>query len=148
MSFGWINWINTAAVVCLILINLLVAIKGLSDSFKSKFLVVNIFEQIGRYGCMALMIFPIFADNWKFGFKSVTEMLIWICLTVVLLVIYSILWGRKARGGAGVLYGLAIVPVILFLMNGILLRHPALMAASLVFGIFHFITVKENIPRS
>ena len=145
MSFGWINWINTAAVVCLILINVIVAQKGLSDSFSSKHMTVNILEQIGRYGCMALMILPIGVRNWKFGFGSVTEMLLWISLTIVLLGIYGLLWFRKAKGGAGILYGLAIVPVILFLMNGILLQHPALVVASLVFGVCHFLIVKENV---
>ena len=145
MSFNWINWINMAAVVWLILINVIVARKGLSDSFNSKHLIVNIFEQIGRYGCMALMILPMFTKGWKFGFRSVTEMLIWICLTILLLVIYSLLWAKKANGGVFVLYGLAFVPAVLFLLNGILLRHPALVAASLVFGGFHFLVVKENI---
>ena len=114
MSFRWINWINMAAVVWLIVINVIVARKGLSDSFNSKHLIVNIFEQIGRYGCMALMILPVFTRDWKFGFRSVTKML-------------------------------AFVPAVLFLLNGILLRQPALVAASLVFGIFHFLIVKENI---
>lgn len=145
MSFGWINWINMMAVVYLFLINMIMFRKGLSDSFNSKHLTVNIFEQIGRYGCMVLMIFPIFTRDWEFGFDSVTEMLIWVCLTTLLLVIYSLLWVKKANGGAGILYGLAIVPGILFLLNGILLRHPALIAVSLVFGIFHFIIVKENV---
>lgn len=144
MSFSWINWINMAVVVYLILINIIVARKGLSDSFNSKHLAINIFEQIGRYGCMILMIFPIFTRGWEFGFKSVTEMLIWICLTVLLLVIYSFLWVKKANGGAGVLYGLAIIPIVLFLMNGFLLWHPALVVVSLVFGVSHFIIVKEN----
>ncbi len=144
MSFNWINWINMTAVVWLILINVIVARKGLSDSFNSKYLVVNIFEQIGRYGCMALMILPIFTRKWKFGFGSVAEMFIWICLTTLLLVIYSFLWLKKANGGVFVLYGLALVPVVLFLLNGILLCHPALIAASLVFGISHFLIVKEN----
>lgn len=144
MSFNWINWINLLSVVCLILINMIVYRKGLSDSFNSKHLIVNILEQIGRYGCMALMILPIFTRGWKFGFASVTEMFIWVCLTILLLVIYSFLWVKKASGRAGILYGLAIVPVVLFLLNGILLRHPALGVASLVFGTFHFIIVKEN----
>lgn len=144
MSFSWINWINMAVVVYLILINIIVARKGLSDSFNSKHLAINIFEQIGRYGCMILMIFPIFTRGWEFGFKSVTEMLIWICLTVLLLVIYSLLWVKKANGGVGVLYGLAIIPIVLFLMNGFLLWHPALVVVSLVFGVSHFIIVKEN----
>ena len=145
MSFSWINWINMAAVVWLILINMIVARKGLSDSFNSKYLIVNIFEQIGRYACMALMILPIFTKGWKFGFDSVTEMLIWICATILLLVIYSFLWVKKANGGAFILYGLVFVPVILFLLNGILLRHPALIVASLLFGVFHFLIVKENV---
>ena len=145
MSFGWINWINIAAVACLIVINMIVARKGLTDSFNSKHLTINILEQIGRYGCMVLMIFPIFVRGWKFGFGSVAEMLIWICLTMLLLVIYSLLWMKKANGGVGVLYGLAIVPVVLFLLNGIILRHPALIISALVFGVFHFIIVKENV---
>ena len=145
MRFNWINWVNVAAVGWLILINVIAARKGLADSFKSKHLIVNILEQIGRYGCMALMIVPVFTRGWKFGFRSTAEMLLWICLTVLLLAIYSFLWAKKARGGAAVLYGLALVPAVLFLLNGILLRHPALVAAALVFGIFHFLVVKENV---
>ncbi len=145
MSFNWINCINMAAVVWLILINVIVARKGLFDSFNSKHLIVNIFEQIGRYGCMVLMILPIFTSGWKFGFGSVAEMLIWISLTILLLVIYSFLWVKKENGKVFVFYGLALVPVVLFLLNGILLRHPALVAASLVFGVYHFLIVKENV---
>lgn len=145
MSFNWINWINLLAVVCLILINIIVSRKGLSGSFNSKHLIVNILEQIGRYGCMVLMILPIFTRSWEFGFASVTEMLIWVCLTPLLLVIYSFLWVKKVSGGVGIVYALAIVPIVLFLLNGILLRHPALGIASVVFGTFHCIIVKENV---
>ena len=52
---------------------------------------------------------------------------------------------KKTNGGVFVFYGLAFVPVALFLMNGIILRHPALVVTSLVFWIFHFLIVKENI---
>ena len=110
MSFNWVNWINLLVVMCLILINIIAAREGLSGSFNSKYLIVNIFEQIGRYGCMTLMILPIFTGDWEFGFVSVTEMLIWVCLTPILLMIYIFLWIKKASGGAGILYALAIVP--------------------------------------
>ncbi len=145
MQFGWINGINLSVVIYLIAINIIVAGKGISAGFESKHLPINIFEQIGRYGCMALMILPIFTKEWKFGFSSVTEMLLWAVLTVLLLVLYSVLWQKKANGGAGVLYGLAVVPAILFLLNGILLRHIALIVAALLFGVFHFLIVRENI---
>lgn len=145
MDFNWINWGNMAVVACLIVINMIAARKGVSENFCSKYRAVNIFEQIGRYGSMALMIFPVFTRNWKFGFISVTEMLIWVCATVLLLAIYGLLWLKKSAGGVGILYGLAIVPVILFLLNGMLLRHFTLVAASLIFGAFHLTIVKENI---
>ncbi len=144
MRFNWINWINLAAVVWLVVINVIAARKGFSDRFHSKRLIVNILEQIGRYGCMALMILPVFASSWKFAFGSVAEMLIWISLTILLLAIYSFLWIKKASGKVPVSYGLALVPAVLFLLNGIMLRHLALAVTSLVFGIFHFLIVKEN----
>ncbi len=121
MSFSWINWVNMIGVIWLVLVNMIVARKGMSERFSSKHLIVNILEQIGRYGCMILMILPVFTNGWKFGFGSVVEMLIWIGLTILLLIIYSFLWAKKAVGSIGVLYGLATIPVILFLVNGILL---------------------------
>ena len=130
MSFNWINWINLAAVVWLISINVIAARKGLSDSFRSKHLIVNVLEQTGRYACMAFMILPVFTSGWKFGFGSAAEMVVWISSTILLLGIYSFLWAKKANGGGVVLYGLALVPAVLFLLNGVLLRHPALAAAA------------------
>ena len=145
MSLNWISWMNLFAIVCLILINIIASRKGLSGSFSSKYLIVNVLEQIGRYGCMVLMVLPIFTKGWEFGFSSVAEMLIWVCFMPLLLIIYGVLWIRKPKGGAGILYALAIIPVILFLLNGLLLCHPALMVASFVFGVCHFMIVKENI---
>ena len=79
------------------------------------------------------MVLPIWIKNWKFSFRSVGEMLLWIVSIVILLPVYGFLWTKKRSGGIGMLYGLAIVPVLLFLMNGISLRHYALVAASLLF---------------
>lgn len=144
MEFNWINWVNIAAVDCLIIINMIAVKRGMSEKFCSKYPVVNIFEQIGRYGSMTLMILPVFIKGGEFGFGSVAELFIWLCVTVLLLVVYGLLWTKKSSGSAGILYGLAIVPVILFLLNGILLRHPALVATSVIFGVFHLAIVKEN----
>lgn len=144
MQMGWINGLNGVVVASLILINVIVARKGLCENLRSASWPVNLFEQIGRYGCMLFMILPAFARNWEFGFDSVAGMLLWLGLTLVLLAVYILLWTRKRRGGTSILYGLAIVPVLLFFANGILLRHPALIAASLVFGGCHLRIVQEN----
>ena len=145
MDFNWINWGNLAVVAYLITINMIAAKKGVSERFCSKYTAINIFEQIGRYGSMAFMILPVYTKGWKFGFVSVMEMFVWVGITVLLLAIYGLLWMKKPAGGTEILYGLAIVPATLFLLNGILLRHVALVAVSLIFGVFHFAIVKENI---
>ncbi|MCM1026148.1 MAG: hypothetical protein NC432_06910 [Roseburia sp.] len=145
----------------------------MAEDFRSKHTVINLFEQIGRYGCMIFMIFPVFVKGWEFGFRSVAEMLIWVCASVLLLAVYGLLWikwqdslasknvshsslatakfrdrTKKSVGSVGILYGLATVPVLLFLLNGILLRHFALVAAVLVFGGFHLAVVRENIRKA
>lgn len=145
MVFNWISWGNMAVVACLIAINLIAVKKGVSEPFCSKYPAFNIFEQIGRYASMAFMIFPVFTSGWEFGFLSVTEMLVWAGASVLLLAVYGLLWIKKSTGGAGILYGLAAVPAFLFLLNGVLLRHLALVAASLIFWVFHLLIVKENI---
>lgn len=147
MQFNWINWINLAAVVCLIFINIVAAKKNVAGSFSSQSAAVNIFEQIGRYGCMLFMFLPVLVKGWEFGFVSVAEMMVWICSTILLLVVYTILWICKGcgKGGKRVLYGLAVVPALLFLANGILLRHVALILCVLIFFAFHIKITKENV---
>ena len=144
MMFGWINRINLTVVLLLISINVVAFKTGAAEGFSRKHRIINILEQIGRYGCMIFMVLPIWIQNWKFGFRSVGEMLLWIAFTVILILVYGLLWIKKCSGSIGTLSGLAIVPVILFLMNGILLRHYALIAASLLFGTCHLMVVREN----
>ncbi len=49
MSFGWINFINAAAVCWLILVNLIAAKKGIVDSFESKSLFI-VKENVSQRG--------------------------------------------------------------------------------------------------
>lgn len=144
MSFGWINLVNTISVTCLIVINILAAKKNIAGSFSSKYRLINIFEQVGRYGCMVFMILPLAVQNFEFGFSSSIKMIVWLCLTIVLLLAYAILWIIKTKSGRVVLFGLAIIPVCLFLINGILLQHILLILFAFIFGIFHIIIVYEN----
>lgn len=145
MTFGWINAVNSVAVIWLILINMVAVKRGIAGNMKSVHPTMNLLEQVGRYACIIFMIFPIVINKWEFGFPSVAEMFLWLGATVILLIVYSVLWIKKKSGGKAVLYGLAIVPAILFLINGILLRHWLLLAFSLLFGICHIQIVRENI---
>ncbi len=144
MQFGWINWINAAAVAYLIAVNGLAARQKTAPSFRSRRRAVNWLEQTGRYGCMVFMIVPAFVEHGEFGFRSVWELLLWGGATALLLAVYGVLWRKRAGGGTGVLYGLVLVPAALFVLNGILLRHPLLLIAALLFGAFHLVVVREN----
>ena len=144
MRFGWINAVNAFTVACLIAVNLIAVRRGIAGDFKSRRAVVNILEQIGRYGCMALMILPVTA-GCKFGFSAEWRMLAWLALTVLLLIVYAVLWTRKRTGNRAVLYALAAVPVGLFFANGVLLRHPLLAVFALLFGAAHLYILHENV---
>ena len=143
MRFTWINWFNGAAVCILLLLNLPVFRKGSADRFGSRYPLLNVSEQIGRYGCMALMILPL-VRGLKFGFRSVLSMFLWLVLTLLLLAVYAVLRFFRAKGGKTVLKGLALVPPLLFLTDGILLRHPLLVLFALLFGVSHFLILLEN----
>lgn len=141
MSFGWINLANAAFVVDLIVMSALGQKKSGLPPMQSRRKVMNLLEQVGRYSCMALMVLPLL-PGFKFGFASSGAMMGWLFGALTLLLVYTLLWARAKRGGA-VLYGLALVPALLFLLVGVLLRHPALGGAALLFGVCHTLIVRE-----
>ena len=141
MSFGWINLVNAAFVVDLIVMSALGQKKSGLPPMQSRRIVLNLFEQVGRYSCMALMVLPLL-PGFKFGFASSGAMMGWLFGALTLLLVYTLLWARAKRGGA-VLYGLALVPALLFLLVGVLLRHPALGGAAVLFGVCHTLIVWE-----
>ena len=144
MRFNWINGVNFAFVAYLIAVNIIAARKGLCGDFCSRRAVVNALEQLGRYGCMALMVLPILARGWEFGFASVTAMLVWFFASALILAAYTLLWFIQSRAGRPALYGLAILPAALFLLSGVLLGHPLLIVFSLIFGAAHFAVTREK----
>ena len=143
MTFGWINLVNAAFVIVLITMSVLGQKKSGLSPMQSRRKLLNILEQIGRYACMALMMLPLL-PGFEFGFSSSDVMVCWLVGSLVLLLAYTVLWTQAKRGGA-VLYGLALVPAMLFLCCGVLLRHWALVAAAVLFGVSHTLIVREHL---
>lgn len=141
MTFGWINLVNAAFVVALITMSVLGQKKSGLPPMQSCRKLLNLFEQIGRYACMALMILPLL-PGFKFGFATTGAMIGWLVGSLVLLSSYTVLWTQAKRGGAA-LFGLALIPALLFLCCGVLLRHWALAAAAVLFGFSHTLIVRE-----
>ena len=64
--------------------NIIFTIRNPHLENKCENVIMNTIEQVGRYTSMALMIVPVLA--WKFGFKSVLEMIFYVVVTSVLIV--------------------------------------------------------------
>ena len=147
MTFGWINLVNAAFVATLVTVSVLGQKKSGLPPMQSRCKLMNLLEQIGRYVCMAMMIFPLL-PGFKFGFASSGAMVGWLAGSLVLLSSYTVLWTQAKRGSA-VLYGLALVPALLFLCCGVLLRHWALVGAAVLFGVCHTLIVRAHLqPES
>ena len=93
---------------------------------------MNKLEQIGRYGCMFLMIFNI--GILEFSFSSIGMFLFYTVGNVVLLIVYWIIWMlffQKQDNWKRMV--LAIIPTVLFLISGIALRHILLIIMAVIF---------------
>ncbi|MBQ7597026.1 MAG: hypothetical protein IJU56_00420 [Clostridia bacterium] len=141
MNFGWINAVNAALVLLLLLISVVGQKRSGLPAIKSRHIVWNVLEQSGRYACMALMVLPLL-PRLEFGFASAANMVAWLVLSPLLLLVYAVLWTR--RKSKTVLFGLALVPAVLFLCCAVLLRHPALAVFAVLFGVSHFAITAEN----
>lgn len=144
MEFGWINGVGVVIIIIMMIPNIRFAIKNKDMINQCDNRLMNVIEQIGRYACFVLMWFPILV--WKFGFQSVFEMLAYIIGSGVLLIVYLVIWVfyfKKPTMKTAA--ALAVIPTIIFLLCGIILRHWLLVLAALLFGVGHiYVTVKNH----
>ena len=146
MEFNWINVWGAMIVIIMLIPNIIFAIRNPYLENKCKNVIMNIIEQIGRYTSMVLMIFPIFVR--EFSFKSVLEMICDVVVTSILLLVYWVVWffylKTKSKNKAIIL---AVLPTMIFVISGILLRHWSLMLAGISFGIGHIYITLQNTKR-
>lgn len=138
MEFGWINLFGAVIVVLILLPNIVYGLKtrGIERAEKHVPKLLIVAEQAGRYASILLMWLPLFV--WKFGFGSAEECVAYFLLNGLLLLAYYLLWpryGKKPSLKSGM--ALAIIPSVIFLISGLLLRHWALAAAAVLFGVSH-----------
>lgn len=144
MEFGWINLFGGVIVLLMLIPNIIYALKNRDEQNLCANRVMNTMEQAGRYGCIALMWFPLLV--WKFGFKSVPEMLLYFVGNGALLLAYWLVFARymKARTVRRAM-ALAILPACIFLLSGLLLRHWLLVGFGLLFAVGHIYVTAINI---
>ena len=144
MEFGWINVFGGSIVILLMVPNIVYAIKNKDGKNLCTNRLMNIIEQIGRYSCIVLMWLPL--SVWEFGFANVAEMMLYLAGNGVLLVVYLIIFTvyfkvKKAK----LALVLAVLPVCIFLLSGLLLRHWLLVGSAILFGIGHIYVTHKNV---
>lgn len=145
---------NPYGLIFMILImipNIIFAVKCKYDFVKlpeTKFWkILQIFEQIGRYGSFACMIFNI--PGTCFGFSSDTSFAIYLIANFVLVFAYCLIWifCFKKNNLVNTLFFailLSVLPSIMFLLSGILIQSVLLIISALIFAPCHIsISVKN-----
>uniref|UniRef100_UPI00405638B1 hypothetical protein n=1 Tax=Acetatifactor sp. TaxID=1872090 RepID=UPI00405638B1 len=144
MEFGIINLWNLILIVILLLPNIIYAIKVKDVVYQKIHMIVNILEQVGRFGSMLLMVLPL--GMKEFGFSSVAGMCIYFICNMILITGYLVTWGLYFRKRTLVkAMILAFAPTLIFLITGITLRHWWLVVTAVIFGVTHsYITYLNN----
>jgi len=146
MKFGWINVFGAGIVVLMMIPNIVYAIRNKGEKNLCTNTFMNVLEQIGRYGCILLMWLPLLV--WKFGFRSVQEMFLYLVGNGVFVAVYWAVSARyqkeKTRDRA---LALAILPACIFLLSGVILGHWLLVGFALLFAVAHLYVTMKNVEN-
>lgn len=143
VSMNWINTFGIIIVVLMLIPNCIYAIKNKDQKNLCQNKIMNIIEQIGRYGCMVLMIFDV--GLGEFGFPSVENFLIYMFGNVILIISYWIVWIMYFRSvSRWKQITLAILPTAIFLLSGITMQNYLLAVFGIIFGIGHIYVTYKN----
>lgn len=141
----WFNWYGLIIVAIIMIPNIIFANKnkgGFVNNYKNK--VVEILEQIGRYGCMCFMVFNI-PHTW-FGFFFSLGETVYIAVNAVLLLDYILAWIVlwKKRGIIKAVL-LSVTPSLIFLFSGIMIVSIPLMFFAVIFAVTHILISIKNV---
>ena len=140
---GWLNLFGLIIVVLLLVPNILYAVRHRDAENQCTSRLANLSEQIGRYGCMFLMVFHIGVA--ELGFPSAEAFLAYLIGNAVLLTAYFACWivyAKKQSLLTALL--LAVLPTLLFLLSGLTMRHWLLVGFAVLFGAAHIYITTVN----
>ncbi len=141
---SWFNYYGLAIVVIIMIPNIVFALLhrvGFENVCKNR--AVIFMEQIGRYACLAFMVFNI--PYTCFGFWFDYALIAYLSVNGALLVAYLIFW-IVCRNQSGRLRALAlsVLPTLIFLFSGVVLLNIPLLASAVLFGINHIFLSYRN----
>lgn len=140
----WINVFGLGFIVIIMIPNIIYAIKC-KDGFENKWnnRLVEIVEQIGRFGCFGFMIINI-PGTW-FCWCSDEAFAVYFIIDVLLVLLYCVIWVICwKRNTVFRALALSIIPSVLFLFSGIMSRSVLLMVSSILFAPSHIAISYKN----
>ena len=143
----WFNVFGTIFIVIIMVPNILFAIKC-KDGFENKWnnRIVEIIEQIGRYGCFGFMIFNI-PGTWL-GFASDEAFAVYLIVNSVLVVIYCVVWWIFFhKNNMFRALSLSSIPAFIFLFSGVMNRSFFLLIAAVLFAPAHILISYKNVEK-
>lgn len=141
------DWINIYGFVFMLFImipNIIFTLKnkdGFQNLWNNK--IIEVFEQIGRFGCFGFMILII--PGFGFGFSLNEFFSLYLILNTVLIVAYCLIWFICFKKNSIFrALALSIIPSVIFLTSGILSRYILLIVAAIIFAPCHVIISYKN----
>ena len=140
----WFNIFGLIFVVVIMIPNIIFAVRckdGFENRWNNK--AIEVFEQIGRFGCFGFMIFNI-PGTW-FGWWSNEAFAIYLIIDSLLIALYCAIWVicRKKNNIYRAL-ALSVIPSVVFLFSGVMSRSILLIIATILFAPTHIMISYKN----
>ena len=141
---GWFNYYGLAIMAIIMIPNIVYAAKNkgaVTSAYQNK--AAEIFEQIGRYACMVLMIFNIPYAYFNFWFEH--ALIVYLAVNGGLCLAYLIFWVVCwKKNGLLKALSLSIIPSCIFLFSGVMLAYIPLIFFAIVFAVCHILISCKN----
>ncbi|MDE7300855.1 MAG: hypothetical protein K2N47_01665 [Clostridia bacterium] len=140
---GWFNYYGLAVMAIIMLPNIVYAVKHRNDAAVYNNKPAVIMEQIGRYGCLVLMIFNIPYTYFDFWFDYALTVYLYVngSLCIAYLIFWIVLWNKEGKLKA---LSLSVLPSCIFLFSGIVIANIPLIAFAIVFAVNHILISYKN----
>ena len=144
---GWFNCYGLIIMAIIMIPNIIYAVKQKNSAYGAYGnKAVEVMEQIGRYGCFALMIFNIPYTYFGFWFKHAFTVYLSVNggLCLAYLIFWIVCWNRSGKLKA---LALSVLPSCIFLFSGIIIANLPLIAFSVLFAVNHILISCKNYNR-
>ena len=140
---SWFNYYGLAIMALIMIPNIIFAVKhkgGLTTAYKNK--PAEIFEQTGRYGCFAFMIFNV--PYACLGFWFDCAFAVYLSVNGCLCLAYIIFWIFCRKNGLLKALSLSVIPSLIFLFSGVVLANFPLLVFAVIFAVCHILISVKN----